>query len=104
MAVLCTAVIYDSPVYHVFSIDNENEQDNFDVGRHVPFDRGKYLTGATEKQNTAGTVVLECPELKPTFNKDTQSKHTLVPTQLIVITTCIIVVLLPSLLHAFTLY
>jgi hypothetical protein len=41
---------YDSPIYQVLSVEDEDEVDNFKVVRRVPFDRGKDLTVATEKQ------------------------------------------------------
>ena len=58
--------------------------------RRVPFDRGKDLTVATEKENTSGTVELEVtintptqrPEPKPKINKSKASAATLVPPHL----------------------
>jgi hypothetical protein len=55
------------------------------VVRHVPFDRGKYLTIATKKQNTTGTLVLDVtrntpaqrPEPKPNINKGTSIEPTI---------------------------
>jgi hypothetical protein len=42
--VIGTAVIYDSPIYQVLSVEDEDEVDNFKVVRRVPFDRGKDIT------------------------------------------------------------
>ena len=81
-----TAVIYDSPIYQALSVEDEDEVDNFKVVRRVPFDRGKDITVATEKQNTTGTVELEVtiktptqrPEPKPNINKGKASAATVV--------------------------
>ena len=68
------------------SIEDEHKVDSVKVVRHVPFDRGTYLTVPTKKQNTTGTLILDVtrntpaqrPEPTPNINKDTSIEPTIV--------------------------